>query len=120
MWTKRRSQARQKAERFVILTTAPPGATNPLCTMGGNFRSEEHTSELQSHSDLVCRLLLEKKKKSFEAEGPAARRSRSRHPGPTGTFRASSSPPITHPWKHVEARPPVPAKAAITRPQARL
>src|SRR5436190_13098959 len=27
-------------------------------------RSEEHTSELQSHSELVCRLLLEKKKKS--------------------------------------------------------
>src|SRR5260221_8938407 len=27
-------------------------------------RSEEHTSELQSHSDLVCRLLLEKKKES--------------------------------------------------------
>src|SRR5260221_12870681 len=30
----------------------------PLLAM----RSEEHTSELQSHSDLVCRLLLEKKK----------------------------------------------------------
>src|SRR5438132_8043252 len=29
-------------------------------------RSEEHTSELQSHSDLVCRLLLEKKKCSAE------------------------------------------------------
>src|SRR5260221_7444978 len=28
----------------------------------GYDRSEEHTSELQSHSDLVCRLLLEKKK----------------------------------------------------------
>src|SRR5438132_6044356 len=28
----------------------------------GHGRSEEHTSELQSHSDLVCRLLLEKKK----------------------------------------------------------
>src|SRR5947207_13746915 len=28
-------------------------------------RSEEHTSELQSHSDLVCRLLLEKKKKTM-------------------------------------------------------
>src|SRR5438034_8187999 len=27
----------------------------------GRSRSEEHTSELQSHSDLVCRLLLEKK-----------------------------------------------------------
>src|SRR5438034_7909217 len=30
----------------------------------GAMRSEEHTSELQSHSDLVCRLLLEKKKKN--------------------------------------------------------
>src|SRR5437773_6719399 len=29
----------------------------------GGARSEEHTSELQSHHDLVCRLLLEKKKK---------------------------------------------------------
>src|SRR5438034_8855095 len=29
---------------------------------GRAHRSEEHTSELQSHSDLVCRLLLEKKK----------------------------------------------------------
>src|SRR5438132_6621933 len=28
-------------------------------------RSEEHTSELQSHSDLVCRLLLEKKKQKI-------------------------------------------------------
>src|SRR5438132_847850 len=28
----------------------------------GKWRSEEHTSELQSHSDIVCRLLLEKKK----------------------------------------------------------
>src|SRR5256886_7202799 len=31
---------------------------------GYNPRSEEHTSELQSQSNLVCRLLLEKKKKS--------------------------------------------------------
>src|SRR5437773_4699792 len=29
-------------------------------------RSEEHTSELQSHHDLVCRLLLEKKKKTIK------------------------------------------------------
>src|SRR5260221_8858150 len=39
-----------------------------LCRDGGcgtNTRSEEHTSELQSHSDLVCRLLLEKKKKTI-------------------------------------------------------
>src|SRR5206468_11155858 len=32
-------------------------------TPGKSRRSEEHTSELQSRSDLVCRLLLEKKKK---------------------------------------------------------
>src|SRR5690349_22589788 len=31
--------------------------------LGASFRSEEHTSELQSRRDLVCRLLLEKKKK---------------------------------------------------------
>src|SRR5436190_9907189 len=37
---------------------APPGAPPPVAWP----RSEEHTSELQSHSDLVCRLLLEKKK----------------------------------------------------------
>src|SRR5260221_2925711 len=33
-------------------------------------RSEEHTSELQSHSDLVCRLLLEKKKTTAESHRP--------------------------------------------------
>src|SRR5438034_7485171 len=34
-----------------------------IITVKSFLRSEEHTSELQSHSDLVCRLLLEKKKK---------------------------------------------------------
>src|SRR5438034_8689686 len=34
-----------------------------LPTGAMHLRSEEHTSELQSHSDLVCRLLLEKKKR---------------------------------------------------------
>src|SRR5260221_5047379 len=39
-------------------------ASSPAPTSSpGTHRSEEHTSELQSHSDLVCRLLLEKKKK---------------------------------------------------------
>src|SRR2546428_5015739 len=33
------------------------------------YRSEEHTSELQSRSDLVCRLLLEKKKTSHTTTG---------------------------------------------------
>src|SRR5438034_4779070 len=53
----------------------PRGAGGRRMTVGGGVapsvletlefpaaRSEEHTSELQSHSDLVCRLLLEKKK----------------------------------------------------------
>src|SRR5206468_13066741 len=38
------------------------GRGRPACR--SHSRSEEHTSELQSRSDLVCRLLLEKKKKT--------------------------------------------------------
>src|SRR5947207_14333215 len=45
-------------------------------------RSEEHTSELQSHSDLVCRLLLEKKKASDL--DPRERRQRAAGADPTG------------------------------------
>src|SRR5688572_32045157 len=43
----------------------PPATYSPArrCGIGANLRSEEHTSELQSQSNLVCRLLLEKKKK---------------------------------------------------------
>src|SRR5438477_5646711 len=36
-------------------------------TAGWELRSEEHTSELQSHVNLVCRLLLEKKKKQHRS-----------------------------------------------------
>src|SRR5438034_456776 len=44
---------------------ARAGSVSVLYAKGcGITRSEEHTSELQSHSDLVCRLLLEKKKKN--------------------------------------------------------
>src|SRR5260221_8203714 len=39
------------------------GVTKFFTYLSSHYRSEEHTSELQSHSDLVCRLLLEKKKK---------------------------------------------------------
>src|SRR5688572_31037871 len=42
-------------------------------------RSEEHTSELQSQSNLVCRLLLEKKKKRRRKEICERYRSRQRH-----------------------------------------
>src|SRR5205085_4095304 len=42
-----------------LLRHGDAGSRVPL---GGSSRSEEHTSELQSQSNLVCRLLLEKKK----------------------------------------------------------
>src|SRR5260221_5189082 len=42
-------------------------------------RSEEHTSELQSHSDLVCRLLLEKKNTGTVDDGEAVRNLKSKH-----------------------------------------
>src|SRR5438034_3525677 len=42
---------------------APPCQIEKRSKKVEQIRSEEHTSELQSHSDLVCRLLLEKKKK---------------------------------------------------------
>src|SRR2546430_12016701 len=52
--------ARLLAPLDIRATLAPPDACDLLFT--GETRSEEHTSELQSQSNLVCRLLLEKKK----------------------------------------------------------
>src|SRR2546421_1731436 len=55
-------------------------------------RSEEHTSELQSRSDLVCRLLLEKKKK--QKNNPGRRKpGRPLHPLPTHHVRTRLSNP---------------------------
>src|SRR5256886_9840285 len=52
---------------FSVARRKPRTLKNPRTgqsvTVGGRARSEEHTSELQSQSNLVCRLLLEKKKK---------------------------------------------------------
>src|SRR5437868_10315311 len=45
-----------------ILIDKPSFAAAPAAHAPGAGRSEEHTSELQSRFDLVCRLLLEKKK----------------------------------------------------------
>src|SRR5438132_1744682 len=47
---------------------ASSGFVVGICSASARMRSEEHTSELQSHSDLVCRLLLEKKKKRRRLE----------------------------------------------------
>src|SRR2546427_9261635 len=43
---------------------AEPGSAPDALRSASGDRSEEHTSELQSQSNLVCRLLLEKKKKN--------------------------------------------------------
>src|SRR2546430_13671872 len=44
-----------------------PGRTWVALVLFASYRSEEHTSELQSQSNLVCRLLLEKKKTTHRA-----------------------------------------------------
>src|SRR5439155_26344869 len=53
-----------------LLPSPPPGplfVINAKLVTSLRFRSEEHTSELQSRGHLVCRLLLEKKKKKGSA-----------------------------------------------------
>src|SRR5690606_41393872 len=52
---------RSSEQRVAIL---PPSAGSELQKAGPLLRSEEHTSELQSRENLVCRLLLEKKKQN--------------------------------------------------------
>src|SRR5437867_8288849 len=57
---------------------APPSRASPKptrMTPAIRVRSEEHTSELQSPYDLVCRLLLEKKKTKDECRGVQMKRS---------------------------------------------
>src|SRR5699024_11812673 len=50
----------------MIRASLPPATTSPRnISRERSRRSEEHTSELQSRFDLVCRLLLEKKKKKL-------------------------------------------------------
>src|SRR5260370_8303991 len=79
-----------------IPTTAPCAQCH---TTAGSYalysvtgtRSEEHTSELQSHLNLVCRLLLEKKKKNSRHN-----RNIQRHtPHQTDTTTLSPGPPYT-------------------------
>src|SRR5688572_9981340 len=54
-------------ESVTVSGSAPSIESTPgsgITSLSGRDRSEEHTSELQSQSNLVCRLLLEKKKKN--------------------------------------------------------
>src|SRR6266480_5423642 len=51
--------------RDVVASTSAAPFTGSASCGAGSSRSEEHTSELQSHVNLVCRLLLEKKNKNI-------------------------------------------------------
>src|SRR5438034_7451630 len=62
-----------RTNRIRPAASAFPASANVSCRLSRfvrgdiqRLRSEEHTSELQSHSDLVCRLLLEKKKQKIK------------------------------------------------------
>src|SRR2546430_10658491 len=55
--------ARTAGARGTFHASSTARTVNTLSTLNSPMRSEEHTSELQSQSNLVCRLLLEKKKK---------------------------------------------------------
>src|SRR5438034_8040642 len=66
-----RSKSPEAANELIVKAAAPVfvsvtviGALVVASSWLPKSRSEEHTSELQSHSDLVCRLLLEKKKRT--------------------------------------------------------
>src|SRR5438132_2303424 len=78
-WAQGRTETRQRGSHLRVecgrcVTTVPvhagedigPGLVRRI-ERDLELRSEEHTSELQSHSDLVCRLLLEKKKETGTA-----------------------------------------------------
>src|SRR5260370_30042888 len=62
----------QTTALFGIISGSNGSCGSYLCTAGtgydGPTRSEEHTSELQAHLNLVCRLLLEKKKEPSRSQ----------------------------------------------------
>src|SRR5438132_5671148 len=59
----------ERAGRLAVALRSTSCGLASTVPIGSGSRSEEHTSELQSHSDLVCRLLLEKKKHDLRNTG---------------------------------------------------
>src|SRR5438034_8340435 len=79
-FTTNRAKKRKRAMNWppCYALSLPISGAGWFCTTRWS-RSEEHTSELQSHSDLVCRLLLEKKKKTLLTTPTRRRRTRARY-----------------------------------------
>src|SRR2546427_7087118 len=71
-----------RVQRRIAVFTSGGGARFPPT------RSEEHTSELQSQSNLVCRLLLEKKKDQEKAHDPHAQ-----HTSPVSKYACAYNGP---------------------------
>src|SRR2546421_4538386 len=87
----------------MVVATIPVGDAPIGVAVAPDARSEEHTSELQSRSDLVCRLLLEKKKKHCRRE-TTARCPRTRTRSAAGPRRgARSGGPA---WESADLRQP--------------
>src|SRR3712207_7988589 len=78
IWPRRRSRPSPMRWATASAATSPPrssGGGSPstsrwVSTSGSGFRSEEHTSELQSRQYLVCRLLLEKNRAAVATQEP--------------------------------------------------
>src|SRR3989440_5287289 len=78
---------------------------NFILARSKGLRSEEHTSELQSRSDLVCRLLLEKKKIHRHGVGTHDEKPSSLHSRAATPLRSCQI--LTQPqWRHVSASLP--------------
>src|SRR2546430_11885343 len=60
------------SEAAAAAVTVIPDCVLVIAALPTSVRSEEHTSELQSQSNLVCRLLLEKKKNTEQTHQDAA------------------------------------------------
>src|SRR5690606_41639212 len=67
----RLGRRREGLRDLVLSARDRPAHARRACPTHPDARSEEHTSELQSRENLVCRLLLEKKKKMPDCQHPA-------------------------------------------------
>src|SRR5260370_15810625 len=77
-----------------MLESGVPVVNGYISDLHGRERSEEHTSELQSHLNLVCRLLLEKKKRiSYSTATPLFPSFRCTTPGVQPITPSASHPP---------------------------
>src|SRR5690242_21210519 len=61
-WPVRQEASVMIGDKAIDMDAAKAAGIKGILYQAGSLRSEEHTSELQSHVNLVCRLLLEKKK----------------------------------------------------------